>query len=42
MLRPRGGPQTHLLRNATIIVMFRMYLNRFLYPFDLKVFGLTL
>ena len=42
MLRPNGGPQNHLLRNATIIVMFRMYFNRFLYPFELKVFGVTL
>ena len=42
MLRPHGGPQNHLLRNATIIVMFRMYLNRFLYPFELIVFGVTL
>ena len=32
MLRPHGGPQNHLLWNATIIAMFRMYLNRFLYP----------
>ena len=42
MLRPHGGPQNHLLRNATIIFMFRMYLNRFLYPFELVVFGVTL
>ena len=42
MLRPHGGPQNHLLRNATIIAMFRMYLNRFLYPFGLIVFGVTL
>ena len=42
MLRPHGGPQNHLLRNATIIFMFRMYLNRFLYPFELIVFGVTL
>ena len=42
MLRPHGGPQNHLLLNATIIVMFRMYLNRFLYPFELNVFGVTL
>ena len=42
MLRPHGGPQNHLLRNATINVMFRMYLNRFLYPFELIVFGVTL
>ena len=42
MLRPHGGPQNHLLRNATIIVMFRIYLNRFLFPFMLIVFGVTL
>ena len=42
MLSPHGGPQNHLLRNATRIVMFRVYLNRFLYPFELKVFGVTL
>ena len=44
MLRPHGGPQNHVLWNATIINtgMFRMYLNRFLYPFDLIVFGVTL
>ena len=42
MLRPHGGPQNHLLRNATIMAMFRMYLNRFLYPFELIVFGVTL
>ena len=41
-LRPHGGPQNHLFQNATIIVMFRMYHNRFLYPFELKVFGVTL
>ena len=42
MLKPHGGPQNHLLRNATIIVMFYMHLNRFLYLFELKVFGVTL
>ena len=42
MLRPHGGPQNNLLRNATIIVMFHIHLYRFLYPFELKVFGVTL
>ena len=42
MLRPHGGPQNHLLWNATLIAMFRLYLNRFLYPFELIVFGVTL
>ena len=42
MLRPHGGPQNHLLRNATIIVMFRMCLNRFFYRFESIAFGVTL
>ena len=42
MLRPHGGPQDHLLRNAIIIVGYGMYLNRFLYLLVKKVFGETL
>ena len=42
MLRPHGSPQNHLLRNATVIVMFHMHFDRFLYAFELKVFGVTL
>ena len=42
MFGPRGGLPDHLLRNATIIAMFCMYLNRFLYPFEFIVLGVTL
>ena len=42
MLRPHGSPQSHLLRNATMIVMFSISLNRLLDPFELIVFGVTL